>query len=40
MFDSFKENIEIRKKKNLYRSLSKKEGKDFTSNDYLGLSQS
>ena len=39
MFDSFKENLEERKKRNLYRSLKGSEGIDFTSNDYLSLSE-
>ena len=38
MFDLFKENLEQRKKNNLYREIISIKGLDFTSNDYLSLS--
>ncbi len=38
MFNFFKQDLEERKKKNIYRQTNKLEGLDFTSNDYLNLS--
>ena len=38
MFNFFKQDLEERKQKNIYRQTSQLEGLDFTSNDYLNLS--